>query len=146
MARASARFARTAQAATIVVAGAVAACDCGGAPPLQEITEDYRVVQGVPTDDVTPPSVLRDVPVANPDDFRVNVPYQCDSYEQLTLRKVDILWVVDTSPSMAQEQTKLAQNFASFITYLTSAQPPIDFHLGVITTDTETSTADRAPG
>lgn len=124
-------------AAALFAVGSAGGCSCEDEANLTVLAEDFRVVEGVPTDDVTPPAVDRDVPVPNPDAYRVNVPYQCDSYEQLTLRKVDILWVVDTSASMEQEQIKLAQNFTSFINFLTSAQPPIDFHLGVMTTDTE---------
>lgn len=48
---------------------------------------------------------------------------------------VDVLFVVDNSGSMAQEQAKLTQNFQSFITHFTSLG--LDFHIGVITTDIE---------
>ncbi len=48
---------------------------------------------------------------------------------------VDILFVIDNSGSMGQEQTSLAQNFSSFINFFTT-QADVDYHLGVTTTDT----------
>lgn len=47
---------------------------------------------------------------------------------------VDILWVVDNSGSMEQEQAKLGNNFASFIQYFTALE--LDFQLAITTTDT----------
>jgi hypothetical protein len=52
---------------------------------------------------------------------------------------VDILFVVDNSGSMQQEQTNLAQNFSAFIQFTTELE--IDYHIGVVTTDTQASTA-----
>lgn len=46
---------------------------------------------------------------------------------------VDILWVVDSSFSMDEEQVQLASHAATFITFLSGA--PVDFQLGVTTTD-----------
>ena len=46
---------------------------------------------------------------------------------------VDVLFVVDNSGSMEQEQAKLTANFQSFITHFTTLG--LDFHIGVITTD-----------
>ncbi len=61
-------------------------------------------------------------------------------YETVTIRteqklesKVDILWVVDNSGSMEEEQNYLSQNFSSFISLLMSQ--PIDFQVAVTTTD-----------
>ena len=47
--------------------------------------------------------------------------------------KVDILWVVDTSGSMAPYQDNLAQNFNSFISSF--ATKGFDFHMAVVGTD-----------
>ncbi len=69
----------------------------------------------------------------------VNVPRQCDTYTQLSVRKVDILWVVDSSGSMEPKQQRLAANFQGFINQLVAANPPIDFHIAVTTTDTDDS-------
>jgi hypothetical protein len=46
--------------------------------------------------------------------------------------KVDILWVVDDSGSMAWAQKELAEKFSSFVHALSIAD--INFHLGVTTT------------
>jgi hypothetical protein len=48
-------------------------------------------------------------------------------------RKLDVLFVVDSSGSMENEQANLANSFPKFIQNF--AGKPIDFHLGVITTD-----------
>ena len=48
---------------------------------------------------------------------------------------VDVLFVVDNSGSMEQEQTKLAANFSTFIQYFIDLE--LDFQLAVVTTDTE---------
>jgi hypothetical protein len=46
---------------------------------------------------------------------------------------VDILWVVDNSQSMADEQAKIADRFGDFVTGINEAD--IDWHIGVISTD-----------
>lgn len=50
-----------------------------------------------------------------------------------TISKVDILWIVDSSGSMAEEQSYLGTNFRSFIDSLALSNS--DFQLGVTTTD-----------
>lgn len=47
--------------------------------------------------------------------------------------KLDMLWVVDNSGSMCQEQTALRNNFELFIEKLNETN--LDFHIGVTTTD-----------
>lgn len=47
--------------------------------------------------------------------------------------KVDILWVIDSSLSMAEEQTYLGENFSSFITALAASNQ--EFQTSVTTTD-----------
>lgn len=56
-----------------------------------------------------------------------------DTYAQQPASKVDVLWVVDNSGSMAPRQENLARNFQAFITLF--RQGGIDFRLGVTTTD-----------
>lgn len=59
-----------------------------------------------------------------------------DKYTQGTPeRPVDVLWVVDNSATMTEEQQALLENFQSFadVIYQTS----VDFQLGVVTTDAE---------
>ncbi len=59
--------------------------------------------------------------------------HQVDSFVQKASAKIDILWVVDNSGSMAEEQQNLANNFSSFMSYI--GQSLIDYHIGVVSTD-----------
>ncbi|RLB59079.1 MAG: hypothetical protein DRI34_03050 [Deltaproteobacteria bacterium] len=58
---------------------------------------------------------------------------QVDIFEQTSVPVVDVLWVVDNSASMAEEQQALADNFGAFFDYLQDAEA--DFHIGVTSTD-----------
>jgi len=62
-----------------------------------------------------------------PPDVRV------DTYSQQAASKIDVLWVVDNSGSMAPRQENLARNFGSFITEFTKNS--IDYRIGITTTD-----------
>ncbi len=119
----------------VVVAG-LALTGCDDRTRARRVIEPFSVVPGTPTVDDATPEVLVDQTRAT-DDFGVNVPRQCDVYQQLPVRKVDILWVVDSSGSMAPKQARLAANFQGFINQLVTANPPIDFHIAVTTTDTD---------
>ncbi len=66
---------------------------------------------------------------------------QNDVFVQEPTAEVDILWVVDNSPSMAEEQLRVAEGFAAFIGGIEDTQ--IDFHVGVITTDMDMANPDR---
>ena len=57
-----------------------------------------------------------------------------DDYYQEGNNATDILFVVDNSCSMSQEQSSLAVNFASFIQIVDAID--INYHIGVTTTDT----------
>jgi hypothetical protein len=58
-------------------------------------------------------------------------------------RKVDILFVIDDSPSMLDKQTNLKANFPNFINVLNTIQGGLpDVHIGVVTSDLGTSGAD----
>ncbi len=59
--------------------------------------------------------------------------HQVDSFTQKASAQVDILWVVDNSASMAEEQINLGNNFDSFISFIDASL--IDYHIGVISTD-----------
>lgn len=63
-------------------------------------------------------------------------------------RNVDILFVIDDSPSMADKQNNLAANFPNFINVLNTIQGGLpDAHIGVVTSDVGTkATQDAAPG
>lgn len=58
---------------------------------------------------------------------------QLDQYLQQGNNATDILFVVDNSCSMSEEQSSLAVNFASFLQIITSLD--MDYHLGVVSTD-----------
>ena len=68
--------------------------------------------------------------------FRVRTPpgQQVDVFQQTAFPTVDVLWVVDNSSSMEEEQQAQADNFSTFYDYLDSTGA--DFHIGVISTDT----------
>ncbi len=54
----------------------------------------------------------------------------------LTVNKdVDILFVIDNSGSMGEEQATLAQNFASFINVLEQPEVEANYRIGITTTD-----------
>lgn len=67
--------------------------------------------------------------------FRVRTPpgQQVDVFSQASVPTVDVLWVVDNSSSMEEEQQALADNFSNFYDYL--VETGADFHIGVISTD-----------
>lgn len=58
-----------------------------------------------------------------------------DEFTQITGQDVDVLFVVDNSGSMGDEQQNLASNFQSFIAGAATWQN--DYHIGVTTTDLE---------
>src|SRR6476661_1736301 len=51
----------------------------------------------------------------------------------MSITKIDVLWVVDNSGSMATSQQNLANNFPSFIQKF--QEKAYDFQMGVVTTD-----------
>lgn len=60
-----------------------------------------------------------------------------DFFVQEPTNEVDILWVVDNSRSMEDEQAEVAAKFQDFITNIETSNA--DFHIGVVTTDLESS-------
>jgi len=56
-----------------------------------------------------------------------------DTYLQEGNNQTDILWVVDNSCSMYQEQNTLAANFSSFVSIIQSQN--VDYQIGVVSTD-----------
>ncbi|MCY4320917.1 MAG: VWA domain-containing protein [Bdellovibrionaceae bacterium] len=73
----------------------------------------------------------------NPSDNRIGLPPQhyCEISHELSLGKVDILFVIDNSSSMAKEHRSLAKQFNSFLNDLRDVQ----YHIAVITTDISSS-------
>lgn len=122
------------QPIAFVLLGLVAACSCGN-DRLRRIVPDFKVVDGTPQVDRGLPVADDRPPTTHPGDFQQNVPIQIDLFRQLTLRAVDILWVIDSSGSMAPKQQRVKSQFTSFIQFLTNANPPVDYHIGVVTTD-----------
>ena len=65
---------------------------------------------------------------------RVLVPeMKTDVITQIAKPEVDVLWVIDNSCSMAEEQTTLVNNFDAFIGYFLDSG--LDWHIGVTSTD-----------
>lgn len=60
---------------------------------------------------------------------------QIDNFEQLGRPKVDILFVVDSSGSMFEEQQALGQNFASFIQFAEAQR--LEYQIAVTDTDVD---------
>lgn len=60
-----------------------------------------------------------------------------DRYVQRT-PEVDVLWVIDNSGSMGEEQQRVIADVESFFTYFTTLN--LDYHMGVVTTDIVTPT------
>lgn len=56
-----------------------------------------------------------------------------DEILQLTPPVVDVLWVIDNSGSMQEEQTALTDSFESFVGYFVDSG--LDYHIGVVSTD-----------
>ena len=56
-----------------------------------------------------------------------------DVFTQEILPQVDVLYMVDNSPSMLDEQQQLASNFPLFLGILDESN--VDFHVGVISSD-----------
>ncbi len=60
---------------------------------------------------------------------------QTDVFHQLDNVKADVLFVVDCSGSMGDNQQNLADNFSSFINQAVTMD--VDFHIGVVSTEVE---------
>jgi hypothetical protein len=63
-----------------------------------------------------------------------------DSFNQQSLVKADILWVVDNSGSMAREQAQLATAFPSFFKWLEGSK--VDYRIGITTSDLGSKAGD----
>lgn len=66
-------------------------------------------------------------------DQRIHRQSQVETFLQEPTNEIDVLWVVDDSQSMADEQAKIAERFDDFITGINDAG--VDWHMGVISTD-----------
>ena len=106
-------------------------CACGN-DRLRRAAEAVEVVGGTPAVDTGLPGVDR--ADAGTNVYGPAAPYQVDSFTQQQISKVDILWIIDDSPSMGPKQDRLKTNAQNFIQFLVAQQ--VDYHLGVTTTDT----------
>lgn len=64
----------------------------------------------------------------------LSTPTKTDVITQVTKPEVDILWVIDNSGSMLDEQAKLAENFPNFMNFF--LESGLDYHIAVTSTDT----------
>ena len=60
-------------------------------------------------------------------------PDRTDRYVQTTQPEVDILWVVDNSTSMSDEQQAITSAFPTFMNFFLGSG--LDYHIGVVSTD-----------
>lgn len=79
-------------------------------------------------------AVNPDLPIQGAGDApSLDTPHKTDKIVQVTKPEVDILWVVDNSCSMSEEQQKLTQAFPEFIKFFLDSG--LDWHIGIISTD-----------
>ncbi|MGE0867502.1 MAG: hypothetical protein AB7P03_02990 [Kofleriaceae bacterium] len=72
---------------------------------------------------------------------------QIEQYPAVERRDLDILFVIDNSGSMEQEQASLRTNFDTFISVLESLEGGLpNIHIGVVTSDMGTSALDGQGG
>jgi hypothetical protein len=55
-----------------------------------------------------------------------------DQHRQVGVPAVDVLWVIDNSRSMFEEQQSLTNNFTSFMRFFEESE--MDYHIGVVST------------
>lgn len=79
----------------------------------------------------TPRTTVPAPAIPNPRDLEPT--HQVDVLVQAGTPEVDVLWVVDNSCSMEEEQEGIASNFPVFLDYF--EQSGLDWHIGVISTD-----------
>jgi hypothetical protein len=65
------------------------------------------------------------------------VPLVTDAFQITVTDLVDVLWVVDNSCSMAEDQSALAGSFSSFLDHFLGTE--LDYHIGVTSTDLDGS-------
>lgn len=73
--------------------------------------------------------------IGDPNPPEIGTPERTDQVVQVTTPEVDVLWVIDNSCSMAEEQASLADNFTAFMEFFVDSG--LDWHIGVVSTDTD---------
>lgn len=76
--------------------------------------------------------------------FATDTEFRQESFEQVDAVPVDILFVIDTSCSMTDEQVALSDNFPSFIDFFTDDVVP--FRIGVTSTNINDPDSDGLDG
>ncbi len=119
-------------ALALVSLGASFLLGCSGS---RTVLEDSQIKRDGPTD--AGPRADRfippDLPATTPDGSTTTKSY---NFPANLMKKVDILFVVDNSASMAQEQQALTQTFPQFVDMLASMSGGMpDVHIGVISSD-----------
>lgn len=66
-------------------------------------------------------------------DVFVPLRFKTEEFKQNAAAKIDVLWVVDNSSSMAEEQASLGRSFQIFIDNLINSG--VDYHIAVTSTD-----------
>lgn len=79
------------------------------------------------------PPITR-IEVENRPDAELGVDTIVDVHGQVGVPAVDVLWVVDNSLSMAEEQRALTNNFTSFMRFFNESEFDLDYHIGVVST------------
>jgi hypothetical protein len=100
--------------------------------------ERITVAQGEPSIG-TAGGTIQQRQAPSPGDYTETNPFQVDMFSQQATAKVDVLWMIDNSGSMAPKQAKVKADFQAFIQQLTTPganQEVVDYHIGVVTTDT----------
>jgi hypothetical protein len=107
-------------------------CACGPQVEIETDSDSDASGSGTTATEPTsgpPPTTITTVgPVTDPDSGR-------DGGPGPTQRAVDILFVVDNTGSMSEEQAKLTASLGVLTEQLDAAEPPVDYRIGVTTTD-----------
>ena len=76
---------------------------------------------------------VEDIPdvIVNPSDPAVVS--SKDAYMQIQKPEVDVLWIIDNSCSMGDEQNQVANSFPLFMNFFLGSN--LDYHIGVVSTD-----------
>jgi hypothetical protein len=85
---------------------------------------DYNPEANIPPQSISNPPALES-------------PIVTDYITQTQNPAADILWIIDNSCSMSNEQNKLAENFPQFMNYFVGSE--LDYHIGVTSTDVDNS-------
>jgi hypothetical protein len=89
------------------------------------------ILAGCASEQILSGEVEIPVPIPNPAEIKSSIVE--DRFRQSEKPTVDILWVVDNSGSMAQEQSDLSLNFPAFMNYFLGSN--LNYHIGVVSTD-----------